>query len=133
MAQQPSIKSRASIFTLRGLSLRLLNVSAVTIGYFSNSFALSCGNKFVLCCHRLSTADSLLGAELITRRRDCLGAHTGGGRDKLCTYLVLEQTSWENSRRNSREVNRLSMTTDRSSLWGSELQYWLHGPSFLMV
>lgn len=51
---QPSIKSRNNILTLRGLSLLLRSMSAVTIGYLSNSSVLSCGNAFFLGVHLLS-------------------------------------------------------------------------------
>ena len=54
----PSMKSRMSIFTLFGRSFRLLSPSEVTIGYFSNSFDLSSGNKSVLCCQWLSRRES---------------------------------------------------------------------------
>lgn len=50
----PSMKSRVSIFTLRGLSLLVLNPVAVTIGYFLNSSDLSRGKRSVLCCQLLS-------------------------------------------------------------------------------
>jgi hypothetical protein len=45
------MKSRMSIFTLRGLSLLLRSISAVTMGYLSNSSVLSCGNAFFLGVH----------------------------------------------------------------------------------
>lgn len=46
----PSMKSRASILTLLGLSFRPLKAFAVTIGYRSKSLDFSCGNKSVRCC-----------------------------------------------------------------------------------
>lgn len=52
----PSIKSLVNIFTLRGRSLLLLSWSAVTMGNFSYSSALSKGHISVLCCQLVSWA-----------------------------------------------------------------------------
>jgi hypothetical protein len=52
------MKSRNSIFTRRGRSRLLRSMSAVTMGYRSNSSVLSCGNAFFLGVHRLSLAVS---------------------------------------------------------------------------
>jgi hypothetical protein len=54
----PSMKSRSSIFTLRGLSFLLRSMSAVTNWYLSNSSVRSCGKAFFLGVHLLSRFDS---------------------------------------------------------------------------
>lgn len=104
------MKSRISIFTRRGRSLRLLSISAVTRGYLSNSLVLSCGNVSVLCCQLLSrpwasSTDFLVASLRSGGIEYCRG---NGGLDD--GYLIREQVSWEKRRRKTRESAGLSIT-----------------------
>ena len=88
------MKSRVSILTLFGLSFRLLKESAVTIGYFSYSFDLSCGKMSVLCCQWLSREESFFLYGLVLEiRRTWLANSLGPDADTGCRYLVVEQVS----------------------------------------
>lgn len=94
------MKSRVSIFTLRGRSRRDLSCSAVTMGYVSYSSRLSGGNTSSLCCHPWSFAASSLppfcmrDGRYVRRWQRTRGAILCKG---VCRSL--EHVSWESKRR----------------------------------
>jgi len=127
------MKSRVSILTLVGLSVLALNVSAVTIGYLSNSLDLSWGNMSVLCCQLLSREETSSGPFLTDTLRVCLNGCLIRWFDSDCRYLILEQVSWENNRRNTCETTGLSIVEASSCFAGDVGAASECGPSFLRV
>lgn len=95
----PSIKSRNSIFTLRGLSRRLRNISAVTIGYLSNSSVRSCGKTFLRGVHLLSLLVSP-SAILVARPLLCICGGRGAARAGRAPRARHWDARCENSCRN---------------------------------
>lgn len=116
------MKSRVSILTLVGRSFLALNASAVTIGYLSNSSDLSWGNISVLCCQLLSREETSPGAFLIDTPREYFNGCLSRWFDSGHRYLILEQVSWENNRRNTRERIGLSIIMEASSCLRATLE-----------